>query len=91
MCKEEATTDEESEANDGSKVTTVVSSRLREMGQRLRGAGVRTLVVDEAHHLRAQWWATLTGIAEALGVIHLIALTATPPYDAPAGEWGDFA
>ena len=66
-------------------------SRLLEVVEQLRAAGVRTLVVDEAHHLRAQWWATLTGIVAALGEIHLVALTATPPYDAPAGEWERYA
>lgn len=80
---EEETEDEEGNGTAG--------SRLAEMAKRLQEAGVRTVVVDEAHHLRAQWWATLTGIVEALGEIHIVALTATPPYDAPAGEWERYA
>jgi len=79
---EESEEEEEEKGENGADV-----SRLAEVAERLLMAGVRTVVVDEAHHLRAQWWLTLTGIVEALGDIYLVALTATPPYDAPAGEW----
>jgi superfamily II DNA or RNA helicase len=43
-------------------------------------SGFETLVVDEAHHLRAEWWRTLTFVADRLKPT-VIALTATPPYD----------
>jgi superfamily II DNA or RNA helicase len=49
--------------------------------------GIGTLVVDEAHHLRAEWWKTLTNILEPLGKPTLLALTATPPYDVSPFEW----
>ena len=47
----------------------------------------RTLVVDEAHHLRSEWWKTLTFVAERLREPTIVALTATPPYDVSAFEW----
>lgn len=50
-------------------------------------AGFRTLVVDEAHHLRAEWWKTLTFVAAHLDNPTIIALTATPPYDVSPSEW----
>lgn len=50
-------------------------------------AGFRTLVVDEAHHLRAEWWKTLTLVAENLTKPTIVALTATPPYDVSPFEW----
>jgi superfamily II DNA or RNA helicase len=53
----------------------------------LADAGFRTLVVDEAHHLRAEWWKTLTFVAEHLNNPTIIALTATPPYDVSFPEW----
>ena len=53
----------------------------------LAGAGFRTLVVDEAHHLRAGWWKTLTFVAERLQEPTIVALTSTPPYDVSAFEW----
>lgn len=53
----------------------------------LLAAGFRTLVVDEAHHLRAEWWKTLTFVAKNLSNPTIIALTATPPYDVSPFEW----
>jgi superfamily II DNA or RNA helicase len=49
-------------------------------------AGFETLVVDEAHHLKAEWWKTLTFVADRLKPT-LVALTATPPYDVSPYEW----
>jgi DNA or RNA helicases of superfamily II len=48
--------------------------------------GFETLVVDEAHHLKAAWWKTLTFVADRLKPT-LVALTATPPYDVSPYEW----
>jgi len=45
------------------------------------------LVLDEAHHLRAEWWKTLTSVAAELDKPTIIALTATPPYDVSPFEW----
>src|SRR5882672_4162743 len=50
-------------------------------------AGFRTLVLDEAHHLRSEWWKTLTSVAAQLGESTIVALTATPPYDVSPFEW----
>lgn len=48
--------------------------------------GFKTLVVDEAHHLKAEWWRTLTFVADRLQPT-VVALTATPPYDVSSYEW----
>lgn len=51
-------------------------------------AGIRTVCLDEAHHLRSEWQRALEGFIKKLGNnIILISLTATPPYDSDAGEW----
>jgi superfamily II DNA or RNA helicase len=55
--------------------------------QTLDQFGFKTLVVDEAHHLRAEWWRTLTFVAQHLNDPTLVALTATPPYDVSTLEW----
>jgi superfamily II DNA or RNA helicase len=47
----------------------------------------KALVLDEAHHLRAEWWRVLTSVAEQLENPTIIALTATPPYDVSPFEW----
>lgn len=49
--------------------------------------GIGTLVVDEAHHLRRAWWESLRDVRSALPGVHVVALTATPPYDVPTAEW----
>ena len=52
--------------------------------------GPVTLVLDEAHHLRREWWRALTALIESLNDPKIVALTATPPYDAPNAEWSRF-
>jgi superfamily II DNA or RNA helicase len=49
-------------------------------------SGFETLVVDEAHHLKAEWWKSLTFVADSLKPT-IVALTATPPYDVSPYEW----
>jgi superfamily II DNA or RNA helicase len=53
----------------------------------LARCGFKTLVVDEAHHLRREWWRTLTFVAQHLDDPTIVALTATPPYDVSELEW----
>jgi superfamily II DNA or RNA helicase len=55
--------------------------------QELAAAEFRTLVVDEAHHLRAEWWKTLTFVVQRLDRPAVVALTATPPYDVSPSQW----
>lgn len=42
---------------------------------------IRTIVLDEAHHLRKIWFKTLKDIVDNLKNCTTISLTATPPYD----------
>lgn len=53
----------------------------------LQQAGFRTLVLDEAHHLRAEWWRSTIAFRDRLTQPNLVALTATPPYDVSPAEW----
>ncbi|MBL0915728.1 MAG: DEAD/DEAH box helicase family protein, partial [Sphingopyxis sp.] len=53
----------------------------------LNAGGPVTLVLDEAHHLRREWWLALQALTDALPNARIVALTATPPYDAPLTEW----
>ncbi len=50
-------------------------------------AKIGTLVVDEAHHLRNEWWKSLTALVKKLENPTVVALTATPPLDVSAAEW----
>lgn len=56
----------------------------------LNATGPLTLVLDEAHHLRREWWNGLERLASGLADVRLVALTATPPYDASFAEWGRY-
>ncbi len=57
---------------------------------RLKEAGIKTIVVDEAHHLRTNWWKSLTSIIPQLEDPTIVALTATPPFDVSETEWNRY-
>lgn len=56
----------------------------------LSAAGIGTLILDEAHHLRAEWWKALSLLAERLPGLSIVSLTATPPYDVIGTEWSRY-
>ncbi len=49
--------------------------------------GVRTLVLDEAHHLRHEWWKCLADLKKHLTKPVVVSLTATAPFDVTPFEW----
>ncbi|MCB9066428.1 MAG: DEAD/DEAH box helicase family protein [Calditrichae bacterium] len=49
--------------------------------------GISTIIVDEAHHLKNEWWKSLMSFVEHIPQPHIVALTATPPYDVSYAEW----
>ncbi len=55
--------------------------------KRLKQIGVHTLVLDEAHHLRNEWWKCLIDLKRHLGKPAVVALTATAPFDVSPYEW----
>lgn len=65
----------------GSKVIDVIK-----VVKQLKSQKVGTIVVDEAHHLKNEWWKSLTAIKEAINPT-IVGLTATPPYDVSFTEW----
>ncbi|MDZ8118694.1 DEAD/DEAH box helicase family protein [Pontiella agarivorans] len=48
---------------------------------------VKVIILDEAHHLRAEWWKVLDQVCREIPDLVLVALTATPPYDSQGKEW----
>jgi superfamily II DNA or RNA helicase len=76
----------------GCAVHTKTSSRrqkrcARHTLQTLQRIGVQTLVLDEAHHLRNEWWKCLADLKKQLDKPTIVALTATPPFDVSPHEW----
>ena len=55
--------------------------------KQLERLGIRTLVLDEAHHLRNEWWRCLIDVKKHLGDPTVVALTATAPFDVSPAEW----
>jgi len=57
----------------------------------VKKAGIKTICLDEAHHLKSEWQRALEGFIEAFkGDVAVIALTATPPYDSTVAEWNRY-
>jgi superfamily II DNA or RNA helicase len=82
--------DEELDAYEGAPLPpppAPEAGRRTELLRALQDRRVGTLVLDEAHHLRREWWKALDELREALPDVTIVSLTATPPYDVPPAEW----
>ena len=77
--------DETAEARHGPERTE--TSAKKQLIESLRRAHVATMVVDEAHHLRNEWWKCLIDLKKNLDDPVVVALTATPPLDVAPAEW----
>ena len=60
--------------------------------KQLKDLNINTLVLDEAHHLRTEWWATLNSLYKELNNknFKIVSLTGTPPYDVSPAEWNNY-
>mgnify|MGYP003290408509 CR=1 FL=1 len=57
----------------------------------VKTAGIKTLCLDEAHHLKSEWQRALEKFIGILGAdVTVISLTATPPYDSEPNEWNRY-
>ena len=53
--------------------------------------GIGTICLDEAHHLQNDWQKSLENFLSTIAdEIRIVALTATPPYDAKPSEWNRY-
>jgi len=83
IVEEEINEEEEIDENGNG---TLNNPELDKIVSGLKSQNIKTIVVDEAHHLKNEWWHTLTMVKEKLDPI-IVGLTATPPYDVTATEW----
>lgn len=60
--------------------------------KKIKKLGINTLILDEAHHLRTEWWATLNNLYSELNNknFKIVSLTGTPPYDVSPAEWENY-
>lgn len=64
-----------------------VFSKLKEKTDFLQQNSISFLVLDEAHHLKNSWSELLLELKEGTHGLQVLALTATPPFDANIKEW----
>ncbi|MBU0997809.1 MAG: DEAD/DEAH box helicase family protein [Firmicutes bacterium] len=57
----------------------------------IKKSGIKTICLDEAHHLRTEWHKSLVSFINLFEHdFTIIALTATPPYDSSPFEWDKY-
>lgn len=66
--------DSEEENAAGPKIAQTPHPSRKQLFDAIRRAGIRTLVVDEAHHLRSEWWKCLIDLKK-----HLDGCIVVPP------------
>jgi superfamily II DNA or RNA helicase len=64
----------------------LLSAPARRRIEVLLRRGVGTVVLDECHHLASLWGYVVRAVREALGEVHLVGLTATPPEELTRAE-----
>ena len=79
-------TDDEIEDTESTNVSAE-SIKQYDIVQELKNKNIKTVCLDEAHHLKSEWWNSLKQVINQLENVRLIALTATPPYDSQFSEW----
>ena len=66
----------------------IVDYSTVDMFKLVNDAGIKTICLDEAHHLQNEWQKALESFVGSLrNEVKIISLTATPPYDASEVEW----
>lgn len=57
----------------------------------MKDFGIKTVCLDEAHHLKNEWQKALEKFISSLDKdVKIISLTATPPYDSEGSEWSRY-
>ncbi len=78
--------DKEETSENGTNRKVRKSINAKKIITKLRQQNIGTIVLDEAHHLKNEWWKSLHSIKLALQPT-IVGLTATPPYDVTYTEW----
>jgi len=86
MSDEEVETDDEDEVEH----TEVVDYSAFDLVATIKAAGIKTICLDEAHHLKNEWQKALEGFVASMKDVDIISLTATPPYDSTLTEWNRY-
>lgn len=83
------TEEEELEEEESEGKVSYANRNAENVVQLLKKLKVSTIVVDEAHHLKKEWWKSLDYLEQKLKPT-VVGLTATPPYDVSGFEWNRY-
>lgn len=78
---------EEIEENEEDIKTEIVDFQNYEFIKEIKKAKIKTMCLDECHHLRSEWWKALETFKKEADLSFTISLTATPPYDDSLSMW----
>ncbi len=87
MKQEQGELEDPDSEQDGTARKESVDFRDFDLFEAVKTAGIKTICLDEAHHLRSEWWKALEAFLKKAKGMTLISLTATPPYDSTPGQW----
>ena len=83
--EELASSDEEVESLEEDK--SLNEKELNSFIKMIEQNQIGVLILDEAHHLRSEWWRALDKVCAHFPEMILVSLTATPPYGSQGNEW----
>ncbi|MCC5845358.1 MAG: DEAD/DEAH box helicase family protein [Verrucomicrobia bacterium] len=83
----ESCEDEGEEDEEGGETESLRKDEIQRLSRQIASRGIRTLILDEAHHLRQEWWTALAAVLDEVPDITTVSLTATPPFDVTGAEW----
>ncbi|MFI3202462.1 MAG: DEAD/DEAH box helicase family protein, partial [Eubacteriales bacterium] len=75
------------EVDDDTKIEESVDYEAFDLVAAIKKHKVKTICLDECHHLRNEWWKALEKFQKETSLAYTIALTATPPYDSTPELW----
>ncbi|MBQ3696145.1 MAG: DEAD/DEAH box helicase family protein [Alphaproteobacteria bacterium] len=87
LTDEEVSALEEQAEKRAQKLSRLNEEKALKLVEILKKAKIEVLCLDEAHHLRKEWWKALEYLMEHMSLKKTVALTATPPYDVDRHEW----
>lgn len=82
-------TEEEEADDEETNLPAAQTSYTDQLIKSLEDVHIGTIILDEAHHLKKEWWKTLFAIKTSIKA-KIVALTATPPYDVSPTEWDKY-
>ncbi len=76
--------------NDEEEIIPEEKIKIYDVVAELKNKNIKTFVLDEAHHLKSEWWKSLNEVLNTMENIKIISLTATPPYDVEPNIWKNY-